>query len=385
MRRQFAALLALVLLLLSVNISAKDVLPIEGIIVSGGMVTGLTGAAAEAEELFIPARSGGRAVEIIYRIKSDKVRSVVLPDTVKTIYEGAFKDCPNLESINLTGVTSIYSRAFEGCSALKDIGNGNRLLRGCYVGDRAFAGTGLSTLILDRSLGPESGGSEAFEGCESLSRLSVTSGVSVLDGRAFAGNTSLEYVCLPQSMDRLSGGAFSGCTGLRTVVFPIKNVVIEDGDTPIFADCPKVTIVGMAGTTAETYARTHGIPFIPSVIPVTSVSTIVASASCTATVAINGTDIPAYTINGSVYVGENALKCFGVTCDWNRPTRSTLITIPEGMTFSVSLNTNSEPYGIGIFSSDTVFYHDGFRIPAFNVGNGESIIDVNALAGEKLY
>ncbi|MCH5187289.1 MAG: leucine-rich repeat domain-containing protein [Oscillospiraceae bacterium] len=385
MRRRFTALLAMLLLLLSVNISAKDVLPIEGVIVSGGMVTGLTGAAAEAEELFIPARSGGRAVEIIYRIKSDKVKSIVLPDTVKTIYEGAFTGCPNLESINLAGVTSIYSRAFEGCSALTNIGNGNRLLRGCYVGDRAFAGTGLHSLILDRSLGPDSGGSGAFEGCENLNRLSITSGVSIIDAGAFAGNTSLEYVCMPQSLDRLSDGAFSGCTGLRTVVFPIKNVVIEDDGTPIFADCPNLTIVGMAGTTAETYARTHGIPFIPSVIPVTSVSTMVASASCTATVTINGTDIPAYTVDGSVYVGENVIKCFGITCDWNRPTRSTLITIPEGMTFSVSLNTNPEPYDIGIFSSDTVFYRDGFRIPAFNVGNGESIIDINALAGEKLY
>lgn len=380
MRRLISALLAAMLLL-----GRAFAVDSGGVTVSAGMVTGLAGAAASAEEIVIPSECGGRDVEIIYRLRSESLKKVTLPPTVKTIYEGAFSGCPNLESINLENVTTIYAGAFEGCSALNDIGNGNRLLRGCYVGDRAFAATGLERLIVDVNLDPSSGGGGAFAACDRLFTVGVTGGVSVLGGGVFASCAALDQICLPHSIDRLSGGTFAGCSNLRTVVFPTKNIIFDDSEGPIFAGCPKLTMVGMAGTTAETYAAAHGIPFVPSIIPVTAASTLVAYADCTCTVTINGTDVPAYTVGNSVYVGENAMKCFGIACDWNRPTRSTLITVPEGTTFSVTLNTNPEPYSIGIFSSDTAFYLDGFRIPAFNVGNGESIVDVNALAGRVLY
>ncbi len=51
----------------------------------------------------------------------ENLRSVVLPPSVSEIGEGAFKDCENLETITLPGVTAIGEGAFEGCDNLTSI------------------------------------------------------------------------------------------------------------------------------------------------------------------------------------------------------------------------------------------------------------------------
>ena len=47
--------------------------------------------------------------------------TVILPDGVTEIGAGSFKDCENLETLTLPGVTSIGEGAFEGCTSLTSI------------------------------------------------------------------------------------------------------------------------------------------------------------------------------------------------------------------------------------------------------------------------
>lgn len=369
-----------------------------GFIFAGGRIYGVTGSFALAEELVIPSEIDGRQVIEIVLLKSDSLKKVVLPPTVNTIHRAAFGGCPNLEEINLENVTAIYQGAFNGCSRLKTISSvGNLLPKSCLMGDFSFAGTGLRSLILDRDLElfsyfGDAGAASAFAGCRMLKKLNITDGVTAIGSQAFKDCESLDYLCFPAGIGRVSEGAFSGCTNLRTAVFPAANVDIYDlptgeisGVGGVFGGCPNLTIIGRAGTTVEEYARAHNIPFIGAVITPNDRSTLVGYAMQTATVTVGGQPVPAYTVNGSVYVGESALKNLGFTCKWNREDRSTAVSAPAGISWSVELDTNPRPYSIGVFSSDTVFYYNGFRIPALNVGNGESIIDVNALAGEVLY
>lgn len=51
----------------------------------------------------------------------DNLVSVVIPENVISIGDGAFKDCRNLESITLPGVDAIGDNAFNGCSSLTSI------------------------------------------------------------------------------------------------------------------------------------------------------------------------------------------------------------------------------------------------------------------------
>lgn len=249
----------------------------------------------------------------------------------------------------------------------------------------------------------------------------------------YCPNDVVDYVCSGSNVDYICAKAYSNCKNLRTVMicspntllschsdsfsFNCKcktdmeaaydNLTVAVNETKeevidrkyrncVFVDSPKLTIIGYGGTQAEEYAKDHGIPFIPAFIRNGEPSTIVAEAVQNATVTINGEQIPAYTVNGSVYVGESALKCMGVGMSWKSEWRYVDIEpyIETGVVdrpiksfkWSVELNTNPEPYSIAVYSSDVEFWYKGnMRIPALNVGNGESIIDVNALAEAVLY
>ena len=158
-----------------------------------------------------------------------------------------------------------------------------------------------------------------------------------------------------------------------------------EGPYCVFKDNPKLTVFCVDGTPAVEYLKKHNIPYIPSIIPRGGQSTVVAKAYQTATVRVNGAAIPAYTLNGSVYVSENDLTPLGFKLSWDGEARTTTITKPENLQWSVKLGTNPEPNIVDVVSSDIKFMLDGFPIPALNIGNGESIIDVNALAEAVLY
>ncbi len=234
--------------------------------------------------------------------------------------------------------------------------------------------------------------------------------VSLIGETAFKGLKRMDYVCFGRGNDPIFGSsdtgvyigkeAFSGCENLRTAMFTDS---VKEISESVFENCPKLTVIGKAGTLAEEYANKNHIPFIPAVNKNGDPSTIVAMAEQTATVTINGVDIPAYTVNGSVYVGESVLKCLGVAVDWFGDQRITRVIVPQSMDWKVTLNTNTNPYSIAVYSTDVEFwkYNEGDpqwtnesskiywdrynKIPALNVGNGESIIDVNALAEKVLY
>ena len=73
------------------------------------------------------------------------IKSIVLPETIKTLCESAFRRCHALEEVNLPkGITNIPKRAFSGCRALKSI----QLHEGITeIGDHAFLGCSAMTEI----------------------------------------------------------------------------------------------------------------------------------------------------------------------------------------------------------------------------------------------
>ena len=215
-----------------------------------------------------------------------------------------------------------------------------------------------------------------------VSMCVVPAAAGNIDNDSITNYTGPDYLCFPENIGPL-GTTFTNSTSLRTAVFPGKDVDITEKS--IFMGCPKLTILGKAGTTVEDYAKGADIPFIGSVINYGEPSTVVAQAEQTARVYINSVGVPAFTVNGSVYVGESALKSFGFGMDWDGEKRITTVTKPENVKWLVGLCANSDPYTIDVYSSDVKFMLNGFPIPALNVGGGESIIDVNALAEAVLY
>lgn len=91
--------------------------------------------------------------------------SVVIPNGIVSIGNGAFEGCTSLHSVEISdSVICIENGAFEGCSSLKKIYLQNRVE---YIGNCAFACCSrLATIRIPNSV--EKIGKDAFLGCDNL-------------------------------------------------------------------------------------------------------------------------------------------------------------------------------------------------------------------------
>lgn len=142
------------------------------------------------------------------------------------IWEGAFRGCENLTSVNLSRCVSLGNYAFGEC-------------------------TGLASLTLPNSLGNI--GTYCFENCTGLASIVIPDRVGTIDLRTFRGCTSLTSVTIGSGVSRLTTYAFEGCTNLNDINYngtmsqwsqitkdtywaytvPATVVHCTDGDVPI--------------------------------------------------------------------------------------------------------------------------------------------------------
>ena len=126
------------------------------------------------------------------------VTSVTIPNSVKIIGDGAFRDCSSLTSVTIpNSVTSIGWDAFKGCSSLTSITIPNSVKRIWK---------------------------EMFYGCSSLKSVTIPDGVTHIGERAFAGCDSLTSVRIPTSVIEIGEGAFPEHTKItRVEMFTYKH------------------------------------------------------------------------------------------------------------------------------------------------------------------
>lgn len=137
-----------------------------------------------------------------YGFYGTKLNTISIPSAVKKIGEAAFRDIPELTSVEfVTGskLTNIARTAFSRCSSLTDIA----------------LPASVTTL-----------GDSAFEDCTSLRSVTLSS-VSKIYGKTFSGCSALTSITIPDSVTSIvatmtsggsSGGAFRNCLVLKEVV-----------------------------------------------------------------------------------------------------------------------------------------------------------------------
>lgn len=159
-------------------------------------------------------------------VLNDSVRKIIVPKSVKTIGEDAFKNSKNLEEVELTsGLVTIEKSAFENCKKLVKIRIPTSV-------------TSIETY--------------AFAGCESLndgfsfaeSSIVPREPTLIIGGYAFGGCVSLESVYIPNHVaviggygsasSKNNGHTFENCTSLKTVSFS-QNALITSMDEYVFA------------------------------------------------------------------------------------------------------------------------------------------------------
>lgn len=131
---------------------------------------------------------------------------------------GAFQKCTSLVKVDLTGVKTIQSYAFDGCSALTTIVNASVLTS---IAGAAFNGIGSADISFPALKVLE--GTSVFRNSgivrvSSLGELeSIPSGA--YNGGVFQGCTKLEYVDFPESLTSIGAYAFDGCELLKDLDF----------------------------------------------------------------------------------------------------------------------------------------------------------------------
>ena len=191
--------------------------------------------------------------------------SVTLPNIRKNVMQGMFENCTALTSIVLPDtVTNIQDSAFKNCTSLASVTMKNNVTR---IGSYAFYNCdALTTVNIPDSVTKIDG--YAFSGSDALATVNFGAGLTEIGSYAFDLCQSLNKVVLPYSLTKINNNAFSNCTKLTEVTIN-RNVSTIGSNAFSYPD--RLTIYGISGTYAETYAGSVGAKFVNQNVPAKSV------------------------------------------------------------------------------------------------------------------
>lgn len=143
---------------------------------------------------------------------NNKLSSITLPDSLKTIEYQAFSNANNLRMVNFgTGLTLIEDSAFGACSALEEI--------------------------------------------------TLPKTITEIPTSCFASCYSLTKVNIPDNITKIGSGAFSNCEALEVITIPSSVTELGEDIFEKDFDLRKITICGYTGSVAETYAKEYNHAF----------------------------------------------------------------------------------------------------------------------------
>lgn len=200
-----------------------------------------------------------------YQFADSPIKSITIPGTVTTIGMSAFSGCANLTAIDLpTSVTEIDGYAFSS-TGLTAVTLPKHLRK---LGTDAFAGcTALERIVLPDSVTEI--GSNLFNGCTALADVTLSTNLQAIPENTFYGCVSLQKLVAPYAVTKIGKTAFANCTSLTALTL-LRNVTEAAADALSYPE--QVTVYGVKGTYAETYAASVGARFAAIDRPATAVS-----------------------------------------------------------------------------------------------------------------
>ncbi len=145
------------------------------------------------------------------------ITKVVLPDTVKTIGQDAFRKLVNLTSLKLgAGLEEIGDSAFRECRYARAINLPEGLKT---IGANAFSNIWFTEITVPASV--TAIGNNAFEATY-LTDLKFAEGskLATIGASAFSGCAYLKEVALPETVTSVGASAFAGCSSLTSLTLP---------------------------------------------------------------------------------------------------------------------------------------------------------------------
>ncbi|MDE6370404.1 MAG: leucine-rich repeat protein, partial [Duncaniella sp.] len=154
----------------------------------------------------------------------------------------AFYGCDSLQTVSIQNNGNIGSSAFYNSKKLTTVALGNNvtgILSSCFNGCSSLTEVTVPNSVIEL-------GSSAFRDCTSLEKIIIGTGVSALPTRIFSGCSALSSLTVPNNILSVGDSAFSGCTSLGDIIFEdaeqnnASDVLTLgcNGSKPLFSDCP---------------------------------------------------------------------------------------------------------------------------------------------------
>ena len=154
--------------------------------------------------------------------------SITIPENITSIGSDAFKDCTGLTKAEFASIEDLCSMVFENVAA-NPLYNAHHL----YIN-----GEEITELVIPSSV--TSIGNYAFMGCSSLTELVIPSSVTSIGNYAFMGCSSLTSATIPNSVTEIGSSIFNRCTALASVSLPENLTKISDA---MFYECKNLASV----------------------------------------------------------------------------------------------------------------------------------------------
>jgi hypothetical protein len=198
--------------------------------------------------------------------KQAGLTSVTIPDSVETIKSGAFYANENLTAVTIgKNVKSIETDAFRDCKSLKEVNLPDGLTK---LGSSSFRNCdSLTSVTIPDSVSEL--GSNAFENCEVLKDVTLGTGIKSIPECIFSDCHSIEKIVIPYQVTKIGDNAFRNTTKLAEISIPKTTTSISDN---AFSYLSQLTIYGISGSYAQTYADEEGIKFVAREVKATEVT-----------------------------------------------------------------------------------------------------------------
>ena len=134
--------------------------------------------------------------------------SITIPKNVTSIGSDAFKDCIGLTRAEFASIEDLCGMAFENV-------NSNPLYKAHHL---FINGEEITELVIPNSV--TSIGNYAFMGCSSLTSATIPNSVTEIGSNIFNRCTALASVSLPENLTKISDGMFYECKNLASVIIP---------------------------------------------------------------------------------------------------------------------------------------------------------------------
>lgn len=193
----------------------------------------------------------------------ESLKYLVLPKNLEKIGARAFYEMPALEEIQIPeGVREVGTEAFAKCDALVKLTFSNNLKK---IGERAFADCyQLKEINLGESV--EEIGSYAFDSCIALKNITIPGTVTAIKKCTFYECSALESAKICEGVEEIAEGVFFQCPNLKEVFIPqsvqqLKSKKHISGKCDVFEACPNVTVICPLKSKAEAYCKRRGFRF----------------------------------------------------------------------------------------------------------------------------